>query len=141
MKIRSCTPHVTEFDSIRIIVHHVQIREENLYLLCTLLFSICLIFICRSDQALCQHGHRRLQCTMTNIDSAAPSLARLDNNIAPHPCHLGSAVISRTRQRHRQYDSTSTLRRDQVTSAAPLPAGSGITITSMTRGLGVCFPD
>jgi hypothetical protein len=30
MKIRSCMPRMAELDSIRIIAHHVQIREENL---------------------------------------------------------------------------------------------------------------
>jgi hypothetical protein len=33
MKIRSCTLHVVELDSIRTIVRRVQNREENLYLL------------------------------------------------------------------------------------------------------------
>jgi ArsR family metal-binding transcriptional regulator len=40
VKIRSCMPCLTELSSIRIIVRRVQIREENLYLLLTLLFYI-----------------------------------------------------------------------------------------------------
>jgi hypothetical protein len=39
MKIRSFTQWMSELDSIRTIVCHVQIKEENLYLLLTLLFS------------------------------------------------------------------------------------------------------
>jgi hypothetical protein len=38
-KIQSCTPHMAKLDSIRTIVIRVQIREENLYLFLTLLFS------------------------------------------------------------------------------------------------------
>jgi hypothetical protein len=77
---------------------------------------------------------------MTNIDSVAPSLARLSSDIAPRPSRLGSTAATRTRQCHRQLD-TSTSHRDQVALAAPLSAGLGIAVTSMTQGLGVCFPD
>jgi hypothetical protein len=56
---RQCHRRCDLIVSLRIIVRHVQIREENLYLLFTLLLSICSIFICRSDQALCQHGCRQ----------------------------------------------------------------------------------
>jgi hypothetical protein len=54
---------VTELDSIRIIDRLVEIREENLYLLFILLFSIC-----RSDQASCQHGNQQHhdQCCLSN---------------------------------------------------------------------------
>jgi hypothetical protein len=41
---------MTDLDSIRIIARHLQIRKENNYFLCTLLFCICPIFMFRSDQ-------------------------------------------------------------------------------------------
>jgi hypothetical protein len=44
---------MTELNSIRIIARHVQIREENLYHLLILLFSLFPILICRSDPVLC----------------------------------------------------------------------------------------
>jgi hypothetical protein len=44
---------VTEFDSIRMIARHVQIKEENLYFLLTSLFSLYSILIWRSDQMSC----------------------------------------------------------------------------------------
>jgi hypothetical protein len=55
-------------DSIRIVVRCVQIREENLYLLLTLLFSLYPIFILKSDQVSRLHGHRQhhSQCRLDN---------------------------------------------------------------------------
>jgi hypothetical protein len=47
---------VAELDSIRIMAYRVQIRDENLYILLTLLFSLYPILICRSDQMSCYHG-------------------------------------------------------------------------------------
>jgi hypothetical protein len=49
VRIQSCTLHVVELDSIRTIARRVQVREENLYFLLTLLFSFHPIFICGSD--------------------------------------------------------------------------------------------
>jgi hypothetical protein len=41
---------VAGLDSIRILPCRVQIKEENLYVLLTLLFSLYPIFMCRLDQ-------------------------------------------------------------------------------------------
>jgi hypothetical protein len=146
-------------DSIRIIARREQIGEENLYLFLTLLFSICPVFVCTSGQASRQYGHRqrhdqhRLGSATTNVTLATPSPARLDDDIMPratstwqrHDQHcLGSAIASMTWHQHhitdkspwhhhRQHDSTTTLPCDQHRLNS--------TVTSVTRGLGVCFPD
>jgi hypothetical protein len=78
---------VTELNSIRIITHSVQIREENLYHLLMLLFSLFLILICRSDLVSCCMV---IGNAMANVDSAMPSLARPDSDVTPRPSRLGS---------------------------------------------------
>jgi hypothetical protein len=121
-------PHNTlMFVSIRrrsdLACRRMQIREEFFYLLFTLLFSICSIFICRSDQASCQHGPRQhhdqghldnaianmvIGNTTPNVASAMPLSAwRSGDNMpsqhdsAATTCHdqrrLGSAITNKTR--------------------------------------------
>jgi hypothetical protein len=60
---------VAELDSVRIIAHRVQIREENLYFLLTLLFSLYLntcmqirpdVTLAWLSAATSRHGQHRL---------------------------------------------------------------------------------
>jgi hypothetical protein len=113
---------MVDLDSIRIIAHRAQIREENIYFLLTLLFPLYPILTSRSDQchvsmvissttanvATIAPSPARLGSTITsmnqqrqhataNVASASPSLAGLDNDITHGQRRLGNAISRKTR--------------------------------------------
>jgi hypothetical protein len=151
-------PCKAELDLLRTIVHRVQIREENLYLFLTLLFSqylyvdltrchISMVIDSAMTKSPWQH-HRQHDSIETSrcsqVTSTALSPAWLDRDIVPRPSCLDNVIASMTqhrhrvkaklpRQRHRQHDSTLTSYYDQCCL--------GSTIASTTQGLGAYFPD
>jgi hypothetical protein len=120
MKIWSFTPCEAKLDLIWIIARRVQIKEQNLYFLLTLLFSTYLstymqnildVTLAWSLAVTSHHGQRRLSNAITsmtrqwhhamaNVISTAPSPAWLGSDIAPRPML--------PRQCHGQHDSTVT---------------------------------
>jgi hypothetical protein len=71
---------VAELNSIRIIARRVQIREENLYLLLTLLFSFSQYLY--AGQTRC-HVSMVVDNVMDNVASAMPS----QHDLAAITCH------------------------------------------------------